>query len=194
LEACSFFSPKLTVRDCRIGRGIFAVQPVAKGERLLDFSTGPGKYLNTREAYLHEKAGNHYIIQVEDELYLVAVDGPEPNDFINHSCDPTCGVKGRVVFVAMRDIAPGEEITFDYCMTEAFPWYKLNCRCGTSLCRGLVTGEDWKKLELQARYSGYFSDYIQKKIDQPVFIRKAVSGSKRIVRGFRKLFGAQPRR
>lgn len=162
----SYFSPKLEVRDCSIGRGIFAKAPIRKGEVVQDWSTGPGHFLPTKEAASHEKKGNHFIVQVEEESYLVAVDGPEPADFINHSCDPTCGIRGRLTVVALRDIARDEQITFDYAMTESWPWYKMVCRCGSPRCRHLVTGRDWKMPDLRKRYKGYFSDYITRKMDR----------------------------
>ena len=169
----SYFSPKVEVRQAKIGKGIFAIEPIIKGEVVLDFSTGPEKYLPPKEAAAYEKAGNHFIIQVGDELYLVATDGPERADFINHSCDPNCGIRGKVTVVAMRDIAPGEEITFDYMMTESWRWYKMTCLCRTPVCRGQVTGEDWKREGLQRKYEGYFSDYITRKIKRPSLYKLA---------------------
>jgi len=63
----------------------------------------------------------------------------------------------------MRDIEPGEELTFDYAMTESTQ-YSLKCECGAKNCRKLVTGDDWKILKLQKKYCGYFSNYLQEKI------------------------------
>jgi hypothetical protein len=82
--------------------------------------------------------------------------------FINHSCDPNVGFRGQVVYIAMRDIAAGEELCHDYAM-ERSDGYTLDCHCGSPLCRGKVTGQDWKLPELQARYGDYFSIYIRNK-------------------------------
>jgi len=49
---------------------------------------------------------------------LVGPDPAEAGDLVNHSCDPNCGLVGAVLVVAMRDIEPGEEITFDYAMSD----------------------------------------------------------------------------
>lgn len=160
----SYLTPKAHVRECKIGKGIFAVERIGKGEVVIDFTTGPGIYLPLLEAQKHEEAGNHFIIQVSETTFLAAVNGPESTDYVNHSCEPTCGVRGLVTFVAMRDIPPGEEITFDYAMTESFWMYRMECDCGTPSCRGAVTGNDWKKRTLRKKYRGYFSDYIEKKI------------------------------
>ena len=42
--------------------------------------------------------------------------------------------------------------------------YSFKCICGAHNCRKTITGDDWRILELQKRYAGYFSDYLQKKI------------------------------
>ncbi len=192
----SYFSSKLEVRPCNIGKGIFVVQPIAKGELLLDFNQGPGRRLKTKEAYKHEARGCHYIIQIEDHWYWVKVDGPEQGDFINHSCEPSCGIDGRLRMVAMRDLRPGEEITFDYAMTESYYWYKLECACGMLSCRKVVTGSDWKRRDLQIKYKGYFADYIQKKIDRNSvhklvleFGEKVFRRTERLLWIFRKFLG-----
>lgn len=160
----SYFSPKIEVRDCRTGKGLFAKEPIRHDEIVIDFGGGPGWYFNTKDAYRHEAQGCHYIIQVENNRYLVSVDGPETGDYINHSCRPNCGIRGAITIVAMRDISPDEEVTFDYAMTESYYYYRLDCLCCTDLCRQVVTGRDWKRKDLQNRYAGYFSDYIERKI------------------------------
>lgn len=86
----------------------------------------------------------------------------EPQRYVNHSCNPNCGIKGRTILVAMRSIKKGEEITFDYAMTEerCFGW---QCLCGSKNCRGKIAGfkglpEDFKK-----KYTGFISDYLLQK-------------------------------
>ena len=85
--------------------------------------------------------------------------------FINHSCDPNVGFRGQVVYVALRDIRAGEELCHDYAM-ERSDDYALDCHCGSPLCRGKVSGEDWKLPELQQRYGDYFSIYIRNKFER----------------------------
>jgi len=71
--------------------------------------------------------------------------------------------------VSMRDIAVGEEITFDYAMSDVRPeeeeWEDMTCLCNSDKCRRTITGQDWKLLELQQRYAGFFSRYVQDLID-----------------------------
>lgn len=104
-------------------------------------------------------------VQIEEDLYLVSPDDT-PGDWINHSCDPNVGIQGQCVLVAMRDIAPGEQVCFDYAMTDGSPYDEFECGCGAANCRGQVTGTDWMKPELWERYAGYFSFYLQRRIDR----------------------------
>jgi hypothetical protein len=72
---------------------------------------------------------------------------------------------GQIVVVAMRPIMPGEEICFDYAMTDGSPYDEFDCACGSPTCRGRVSGDDWRRPELWARYQGYFSPYLQRRIE-----------------------------
>ena len=49
-------------------------------------------------------------------------------------------------------------------MSDTNDYDEFVCACGTRRCRGLITGGDWKRPELQERYSGFFSSYITRKI------------------------------
>lgn len=62
-----------------------------------------------------------------------------PFRFINHSCDPNVVIVGKRTVKALKNIAPGEEITMDYSITEAEPDWKIeNCQCKTKYCRGTI--------------------------------------------------------
>jgi len=82
---------------------------------------------------------------------------------LNHSCEPNLGLQGQVVFVAIRDMAADEELTIDYAMTDDES-YEMECQCGSEACRRLITGADWRQPELQKKYDGYFSWFIQRRI------------------------------
>lgn len=58
-----------------------------------------------------------------------------PFKYLNHSCDPTCGIMGTRTLRALRDIKIGEEITIDYATTEVNPLWYLKCTCGYKSCR-----------------------------------------------------------
>ncbi len=106
-------------------------------------------------------------IQITDGLHLAALTEEEYEPvmlFLNHSCDPNVGFAGNVVLVAMRKVAPDEELTTDYALFDTSAG-EIACACGASSCRHRVTGQDWQLPELQARYSGFFAWYLQRRID-----------------------------
>jgi hypothetical protein len=104
-------------------------------------------------------------IQIGENLFIGPLAENEREGsmiFSNHSCDPNIGVKGQVVFVAMRDIQLGEELTHDWAMTDDDE-YSMNCNCGARECRKVVTGQDWRIKSLQEKYKGYISWYLVEK-------------------------------
>jgi len=108
----------------------------------------------------------HHSVQIDEGLYLATVDGLEPADYVNHSCEPNLGLRGQITLVALRDIQPDEEVCFDYAMTDSTPYDEFECHCGLPDCRKVITGHDWKMPELWAKYQGYFSPYLQRRIEQ----------------------------
>lgn len=84
--------------------------------------------------------------------------------FLNHCCEPNVGFGGNIVLVAMRDINAGEELTTDYALFDDYDG-QMTCHCGTAGCRRTIHGRDWRRPDLQDRYRGYFSWYLQAKID-----------------------------
>jgi hypothetical protein len=104
-------------------------------------------------------------IQVEEDMFLVALN-EGPADYVNHSCDPNAGLSGQIVLVARREIAPGEEITFDYAMSDSADYDEFLCDCGAPNCRHQFRGTDWQDPVLWERYKGYFSPYLQRRIDR----------------------------
>ena len=72
------------------------------------------------------------------------VDGDGIAAFINHSCDPNCEsdeIRGRVIIRAIRKIAPGEELAYDYCLYDGDPDDPALCHCGAKNCRGSMYSE-----------------------------------------------------
>jgi hypothetical protein len=144
------------------GFGMYALQPVAKGTLLAMFggTIVDSNQLTRVPAYLQSLG-----IQVEDDLYLIStVIGP--GDHFNHSCDPNTGMYGQLGLVAMRDIEPGEEITFDYAMSDCSDYDEFECMCGSENCRRFFRGTDWRDPALWEKYDGYFSLYLQRRINQ----------------------------
>ena len=107
-------------------------------------------------------------IQIAEDLFIAPVREDQRDGsmlYTNHSCDPNLAIQGQIVLVAMRDIAAGEELTIDWATTDDGD-HRMACHCGSPRCRGTVTGKDWMKPELQARYRGWFCWFLQRKIDR----------------------------
>jgi hypothetical protein len=145
------------------GGGVRAVSPVAAGEVIAVWG---GAIVATDALASLPPQYREHTVQVEEGLFLASLVPDDPADFVNHSCAPNAGLNGQIVLVAMRDIAPDEEINFDYAMTDGEPYDEFDCACGTPSCRGKVTGNDWRLPELWTRYAGYFSPYLQRRIDR----------------------------
>jgi len=167
LLALSYRSPKTEVRASPIhGRGLFATADIVKDEIVLVKGGHiiDGKVLRETVTPLLGSVE----IQIDDDLYIAPV-SPEEREasmlYSNHSCDANLGIRGEITFVAMRNIAAGEELTHDWCTTDDGD-YILSCNCRAAGCRGKLTGKDWQKPELQKKYAGYFSAYLQRKIDK----------------------------
>lgn len=161
----SFLTPKAKVRKSFAGEGVFAKEAIAAGEVVTDFSTGTGQHVTSAEADRLYDRGFDYMLQTGDDEFFAATtpEEVEEGDYLNHSCDPNLGFHGPLRLVAMRNIDPGEELTFDYAMSESSD-YRMDCRCGAPNCRHVITGDDWKRSYLQKQYDGYFSDYLQRRI------------------------------
>jgi hypothetical protein len=162
----TYFSPKVDKRKSAIdGRGLFAREDISAGEVLVV----KGGYVLTRAQ--RDQVGTLLgpsEIQITEDLFIGPTTRREREGgmmHLNHSCEPNLGLQGQVVYVALRDIRMGEELTADYAMTDDEP-YEMTCRCGRPTCRGTITGFDWRKPEIQAKYAGYFSWFIQRRIDQ----------------------------
>lgn len=149
-------------RDVTGGKAVFAREVIEPGELIGVWS---GRIVTAEE--LDELPGDirRHTVQVEEGLYLASLSPDEAPDFINHSCEPNAGLDGQVAIVALARILPGEEVTIDYAMCDGSPYDEFDCACGSALCRGRVTGEDWRDPALWQRYAGHFSPYLARRIE-----------------------------
>ena len=130
------------------GRGAFATRPIKRGTRIIEYT---GERISPEEAdrrYDDGGMGRHhtFLFSVDSKVCIdAAVDGNDAR-FINHSCAPNCEAvdeRKRIYIEAIRDIAPGEELTYDYQYerdgTEDEKWEKIYvCKCGAPTCRGTI--------------------------------------------------------
>ncbi|MFC4118414.1 SET domain-containing protein [Nonomuraea zeae] len=148
--------PHLEVRPSPIaGAGLFATAAIPAGTVV---SRLGGRLVSTaRLRALIDDPALPYVdtIAVAADLHLVLPAG-RPNGKGNHACDPNLWWTGPYTLAARRDLRPGEEATNDYATSTAEPGFGMECRCGAALCRGRVTGEDWRRPELQERYGEHW--------------------------------------
>lgn len=160
----SYLSPKLELRTCQDkgGYGLFAIQPIKPGETLAVWGGIVVPFERLGEYSEYERVHG---LQVDDTLFFLPLTDNDPSDYFNHSCNPNSGLSGQIALVAMQTIAVDEEACFDYAMSDSNDYDEFECNCGAPNCRGKVTAQDWKRPDLQERYRGYFSPYLQRQID-----------------------------
>ena len=131
----------LGVRTSKGGKGVFIHDRVAAGTPILEF-TGKrfGPEVIDKVVMFNKR---DYYLQVDRELFM----GPSGymDDYVNHSCNPNCGLEfdnGRIIMKSLRNISFGTELTIDYATTQSgFP-LRFFCRCGDRLCRGDIGNFD----------------------------------------------------
>lgn len=152
-----------------LGKSVFAGRAFKKGDVITQF-TGPMLHKsNIPEDYRDE----------EDRFVQVGVDvfmGPSGgiDDLINHSCEPNAGLKfsdEEVLLVAMKDIAEGDEITWDYSTTMFENTWKMRCDCRKASCRKIIGDFTLLDPGLQEQYRdlGVIPPYLKDYMDSPEY-------------------------
>lgn len=143
------------------GTGVFATRPIARGELVADYS-------HDRVLMACEVDDDMYVLQVGEDLYAggARADDPDlsPDNFINHSCTPNLGFdNGSLRLHALRDVASGEELTWDYSTSMDEAGWRLACRCRSANCRGHVTAFRELAPEVQRRLLPRALSWLQQK-------------------------------
>jgi uncharacterized protein len=124
------------------GTGAFAKAVIPKGTRLVEYR---GERISKSESLRRCENNNEYIFALSSEHDLDGSVAWNLARFINHSCTPNCEAQmeeDRIWIVALRDIQPGEEITFNY--GYALEDYQDHpCRCGSPDCVGYIVAEEF---------------------------------------------------
>lgn len=159
-------SPKVAVRPHPVlEHSLTAIARIARDELVM--VTG-GHIMTIDEHNALPGELQHFATHVTEHHLIgrIRLEDEEQGEFINHSCNPTCGMDGPLNIVAMRALVPGDAITLDYAMCMSSDILDFACECGEKDCRGHISGHDWKLAALQQRYRGYFVTYIQRWIDR----------------------------
>ncbi len=137
------------VRTSRIsGKGAFALRPIKKGEKLIEYVGERLTHKQSDERYDDDSMDEHhtFLFTISSRHVLDATVDGNDSRFINHSCDPNCEAditKGRIWISAIKDIAKGEELHYDYGYERsgdetAEDEQRYKCLCGTEKCRGSI--------------------------------------------------------
>lgn len=147
------------VRESPIhGRGVYATQLISDGAEVIEYvGQRITKRLSEKRAHQQlDQAANSgdaavYIFNLDDDWDIDGNFEWNPARLINHSCEPNCEAwiidEERIVIYALRDIEPGEELTFDYGFSIDC-WDQHPCRCGAPSCVGYIVARDqWGELK-----------------------------------------------
>jgi uncharacterized protein (DUF952 family) len=162
VPARSWLSPQLQVGRSRIeGFGLFATGAIPAGEPVAVMG---GTVLTGREFAAYVVTVEHFSAAAIDEDLNILQSPDDPLSRGNHSCDPNLWMGDELTLVARRPIKAGEEATVDYALMTVAEAWSMPCRCGAACCRRVITGSDWCRRDLQDRYHGHFSPFIDRRI------------------------------
>ena len=149
-------SSKIATRRSQIhGNGVFAIAPIRKGERLIQYKGKLRTHKEVDRVYADDIETGHTFLFTLNETYVIDANvGGNGARWINHSCDPNCEAvtvedddgdpaRDAVFIESMRSIKPGEELTYNYGIVLDEPHTKhlkalWACRCGSAKCTGTM--------------------------------------------------------
>lgn len=134
-------APGLEIRRSHIqGSGCFSSAHFRRWHKIAEYT---GERITTAEAKRRAKRRRLRICAINNRWSLDGSRGGNGTHYINHSCEPNAFMKisyNHILFIALRDIAPGEEITIDY--ESTLHSNKKRCTCGAPSCRGTINKID----------------------------------------------------
>jgi D-alanine-D-alanine ligase len=162
-KCCVRYSPKL-------GYGLRASQRVAAGDVVIAYEE-KAQFLVSKahvEKNWHGKMQQwfaQYCYPASDNVYFMWSDRPEDWKPINHSCDPNTwyAENGGLDLVARRDIEKDEPVTIDYATFCTDLMAEFECKCGSSKCRGVIRGTDYRNMDIRKAYGSHVSPYVLEK-------------------------------
>jgi hypothetical protein len=136
LDAYALAANLFAVGETHLGKAVYAAQGFKAGDEIIRFT---GRRFRSDRVPSLMRGENDRFVQVTPDHYM----GPSGriDDLINHSCSPNAGlrfVENGPVLVAIRDVAPGEEIAWDYSTTLAESNWHMICQCRSPECRRVI--------------------------------------------------------
>jgi uncharacterized protein len=149
------------------GQGIFVKSPIPRGELLMmdvgrKLSVAHYFELTPEERILSYRVSGDFVLIPNDYTQI------SPEWYVNHSCSPNT-IHNLGSWYAKTDLEVDTEITHDYAllwMNDIEPFEINPCLCQSQICRGKMSGDDWRLPSVQRQYAGQFFPYMQDKIDE----------------------------
>lgn len=140
----------LSIKLSRNGKGVFAQNNFSMGEIVMRFR---GRVYNRSELpNPYDVVEDHYV-QIGENSYLGPSGGID--DFVNHSCNPNCGLKilaTNIFLFAIKNIKTGQEVTWDYSTTMDEDDWEIDCNCGARNCRKRIRDFKYLSPKIKRRY------------------------------------------
>jgi len=117
--------------------GVYATEFIPAGKKVIEYT---GERISRRETKRRAEASNLVYLFTLDAYWTVDGSvGGSGAEYINHSCEPNLAariVKGHILYMSLRDIHAGEELTVDYHFDKKVD--RVPCHCGSQKCRGVI--------------------------------------------------------
>ncbi len=152
----------IKVGKSKFGKGVFARSNILKGQTILTLEGGLVIFSDTTKMGIQES----YPIQIDIDKYINPL---KPFCYINHSCEPNCGIKEGCHLVAIQDIFINDEIFYDYSTTMLEKSWEMKCLCETKSCRKVIQDFDLLPTYLQRKYLGL--NIVQPFIKKQIHVR-----------------------
>ena len=137
------------------GKGFFVTKTIKKGAAIGILQGNIRKKINKNKK---DVLANPDWVGVGKNTWI---DPRPPYKFINHSCSPSAGIRGKIMLIARRDLKDGDEVTLDYSLIEGDPRWKMKCTCGSKNCRKVIRSVNFLPYTVYKRYLPYISTYFQ---------------------------------
>lgn len=130
------------------GRGMFVTQSIPRGAQIMEYCGQIISWVEAQTRHPHDPKQPHhtFYFHINDERVIDGTFGGNDAKWINHSCAPNAEARerrGRIFIHALRDLAVGEEVTYDYGLTIDEPYSEAlirdyRCLCGAENCTGTL--------------------------------------------------------
>ncbi len=146
---------KIEVRDTKKGKSIFAIDEIKKEEIIFEFEKNFLDYPTKTS------------MQIDETKHQECTNPEAVENFLNHSCEPNGYIDFQnLTYRALRPIKKGEELTYNYLITELELANKFNCKCGSQKCYGKIKGFKYLTLEQKRELKPLLSPFLKKKLKE----------------------------